>query len=700
MFYEMATGERPFKGDTAVSTMTSILRDTPLPITAVNGVLPRDLAVIVRRCLVKNPDLRTQSAKDLRNQLEDLQHAMNAGELLASVASVGGRPRRSRSQWAATGGAVVAAALLASSGTVFWFLGRSPVARSRVSRLHITPPSTAALSINGVTSDITITPDGSRVIYVGAKGTTLFVRPLDQLEATTIVRGTALRDPFVSPDGQWVGFFDGPLVLKKVALTGGPAVLVAHLDSPERGATWAGDGTIIFATAATATGLQRVSADGGTPTVLTRPDRGRGEANHWWPEVLPGGRAVLFTVTAPTGGFDAGSLADLELQSGRLTTLLRGGSHAQYVASGHLVYATPDTLHVVGFDAARLSVIGMPATVVQQVQTTSVGTVEARLARDGTLVYVAGHGTSTSASTPVWVDREGHETSLGAPPRTYREPRLSPDGTRLAVSVNLPDQIGGIWIWDLARTTLTRLTSNPAGDQTPVWTPDGRRLVFASNREGVQNLFGRAADGTGAAERLTESPNLQFPSAVSPDGTRLVFTEQSPKTGTDVMALRLDDTQRQVFPLVQTPFEERNGIVSPNGRLLAYEANDTGTFEVYVRPFPDVNSGHWQVSTNGGTQPAWAGDGQELFYVASDAALMRVAVTGGSVWKASAPSKVLEVRYGIDAINLFRRNYDIAPDGRRFLMIKPASSDGTGGPPQIVVVQHFDEELKRLVPVK
>jgi serine/threonine-protein kinase len=552
------------------------------------------------------------------------------------------------------------------------------------------------LSLNGIGRDIAITPDGSRVVYVGANGTTLFVRRLDQLEATPLVRGAAIGDPFVSPDGQWVGFFDGTVALKKVALTGGPAVLVAQVGSLEQGATWAADGTIIFAT--TSSGLQRVNADGGAPTVLTRPDRARGEAGHVWPELLPGGQAaVLYTVMPTTGGLDAASVAVLDLRSGRSTILLRGGSDAKYLASGHLVYGAAGTLRAVGFDLTRLSVLGPATPVVPQVLTTPGGAVEAALARDGTLVYATGNAANGLASTLVWVDRQGRETPIGVPPGLYNYPRISPDGTRVAV--NHRQENPHIWLWDLARATLTRVTSDPAAEVAAMWTPDGRRLVFASDRAGVLNLYSQAPDATGAVERLTESSNSQRASAVSPDGTRVVFTQESPSTGQDVLAVSLDGTH-QVLPLVQTPFNERNGIVSPDGRWLAYEADDSGAFEIYVRPFPDVNRERWPVSTSGGMQPLWARDGRELFYVALDGALMRVAVAGGSAWTAGAPMKVLEGRYIVSLAGSTSRHYDIAADGQRFLVVKQPGNVATSVPPQLVIVQHFDEELKGLVPTK
>jgi serine/threonine-protein kinase len=347
----------------------------------------------------------------------------------------------------------------------------------------------------------------------------------------------------------------------------------------------------------------------------------------------------------------------------------------------------------VAFDATRRTVVGASSPVVPQVATTSFGAAEAALARDGTLAYVAAGAGSGVARTLVWVDRQGHETPIAVPPRVYSSPRISPDGTRVAVTA-AADQDVDIWLGDLIRATLTRVTSGGI-NVVPLWMPDGRRVVFSSSRAGVLNLFSQAADGTGTVDRVTESPNAQRASAVTPDGT-VVFTEESSKTGADVMVLTLDGPRR-VRPLVQTPKNERSGIVSPDGRWLAYEADDSGSIEIYVRPFPEVNSGRWQVSTSGGTSPLWARSGHELFYWAPDATLMRVQVASGPAWTAGAPTRMFEGHY--ESLGSLLRNYDIAADGQRFLMIK-AAGNATSAPPQIVVVEHFDEELKRLVPTK
>jgi eukaryotic-like serine/threonine-protein kinase len=682
VLFEMLTARPVFAGETMSHVLAAVLTTEP-DWTTLPAETPAPIRRLLRRCLEKDRKRRLESAADARLDIDDALAAPPAGGRVVA------RPRPTWQHWSIAATVLMVAVV---AGASVWIAMRpaDPVP-PRVSRLPLTPSAAAALSIDRVERDLAITPDGSRIVYVGNRGTQLFVRALDALAPVAVFTG-APRGPFVSPDGQWIGFVDGPSVLKKVAVTGGPAVTVATLDGNSRGAAWGPDDTIIFATIAGATGLLRVDAAGGPVTVLTRPDRAQGERDHILPEVLPDGRAVLFTIMPLTGGLDAAQVAVLDLQTGTRTILVRG-THAHYVPTGHLVYAAAGTLRAVPFDLASLKTRGTPVPVIPDVVTTGDGAVDAVVARDGTLAYVSGAGGPARLNTLVWVDRQGRETPIPAPPHAYFHPRLSPDGTRAAVFAG--DQESDIWLWDLGRTTLIRVTFDPGQDPYPVWTPDGHRLIFSSERAGTRNLYWQAADGTGAVERLTDSPNAQVPTAVSPDGSRLIFTETGPKTGDDVMEIQLDGTHR-VRPLMQSSFIERNGIVSPDGRWLAYEANDSGRVEISVRPFPDVNSGHWQVSTAGGTRPLWARSGQELFYVSPTGALMRVGVERSASWSATTPT--LLVKQPHDSA-LVGRSYDVSPDGQRFLMINEGGgTDQTAAPLQIIVVQHWIEELKRLVP--
>jgi serine/threonine-protein kinase len=331
--------------------------------------------------------------------------------------------------------------------------------------------------------------------------------------------------------------------------------------------------------------------------------------------------------------------------------------------------------------------------VLSRVATTDMGAGDFAVSTDGTLVYAdAPASVAARARTLVWVDRSGKEQPVDAPPRAYLHPRLSPDGTRVALYIS--DRGNNLWIWDLRRATLTRLTVDSGQDQSPVWTPNGR-IIFTAN-QGGNNLWWQPADGTGTSERLTTSPNPQFASGITPDGRSIVFTEQTQTTASDLMQLALDGTRR-VTPLLQTKFNERNGVLSPDGRWLAYESDSSGAYEIYLRPFPNVGSGLWQVSTAGGGRPQWARSGNELFYIDLGGALWRAPVeVRGATPSVGTPTKLLDGHYFSGGGS--GRTYDVSPDGQRFLMIKAPGTDA--GAVALVIVQHWDEELKRLVPAK
>ena len=726
VLYEMLTGRRAFEGEDVSDTLANVLKSEP-DWSALPANLPAAIHTLLRRCL----------EKDRRKRIGDIAAALFALDEAANLATSPGPEDRASVQTKIEGAvsatrqdlaraarqraALIGAAALvvggAIVGTAVWLASRpAPPAPPAVTRTTITTAGAAGLSVNA-NLNLALTPDGSRLVYRGR--TQLLVRALDQLEPTPLTSLGAPVGPFVSPDGQWVGFFDSLSTLKKVAMTGGPPVTLHAVDGQVRGATWGVDGTVVFATVVTATGLQRVSAAGGDVTVLTKPNRAGGEGDHLWPEFLPGGQAVLFTITPPTGGTENAQIAVLDLRTGTYKVLLPG-SHARYIPTGHLVYGVGGTLRAVAFDLGRLAVVGTPVPVLDQVSMTPAGAVNVAVADNGTLVYLPGGTQAGATRTLVWVDRTGHETPLPAPARAYVYPRISPDGTRVALYS--ADQEQDLWVWDLARATLRRLTSEPGSDWAPVWTPDGRRLLFASDRAGgVSNVYVQAADGTGSATRLTESANGQYPTGITTDGTRVVFHETTATRGFDLRLLTLTPAlpsrpepgrgtagpgrgepvePRRVEPLIETRFDERVGIVSPDGRWLAYESNSTGRYEIYVRPFPAVGDGQWLVSNAGGAKPLWAHSDRELFYVAPDGALMTVPVEPrGTTWTAGTATKLLEARYYTGG-NFVGRHYDISSDGQRFLMLKEAGADGSGAPPPIVVVQHWFEELKRKVPGK
>jgi len=354
----------------------------------------------------------------------------------------------------------------------------------------------------------------------------------------------------------------------------------------------------------------------------------------------------------------------------------------------------------IAFDLAQLETRGTPVPVVPTVLTTPFGAVDAVAAGNGTLAYASGVNMVTAPRTLIWMDRQGREIPIPAPARPYGFPRLSPDGTRVVLYAQDGDQ--DLWVWDFARSTLTRLTFDPGLEQSGVWAPDGRRFLFSSDPRAVAlNLYVQAADGSGSATRITTTANQQIATGITPDGAHLVIQETTPTRQRDLRLLTFAPTV-SVEPLLETPFDERGGIVSPDGHWLAYESNSTGRFEIYVRPFPNVADGQWQVSNAGGVQPLWSHGGRELFYVASDGSLLSVPVTPSSTrWIVGSAVKLVDGRYytGAAGGNLPARQYDVTPDDQRFLFIKEGSSANSAvAVTQITIVQHWFEELKRLVP--
>ena len=677
---EMLTGRRPFDGDTISHVLAAVLKDEP-DWAALPPDTPAPIRRLLRRCLEKDPKRRLDSAAAARFDIDDA---------LTAPAEAVGAPAASRRRvplWAVAGAASVATAI----ASLIW-LRPTPFAPLQPSRFAIVPPAGQMLA-RSITSarSLMISQDGTRLAYLAGAPPRLMIRAIDQIEARAIPGIVYAFTPFLSPDGRWIGFWSGNQ-LRKVSINGGAPLAVCGAAAGLIGASWGDDGTIVFATPDTSTGLLRVSAEGGEPRAITRPDPAAGEIDHAFPSVLPGGRGVLFTVTA-AGGAASGQVAVFDLKTGKRKTLIRGGTQAEYVASskapaqdGFLIYASSGALYAVRFDLASLDVVGDPVLVVDRVMTYPAGAANFSVSRHGTLVYAPAQ--ADDGRTLVWVTRQGTEEPLGAPPRAYAQPRLSPDGKRVAVATT--DREVDIVVWDLTAGTLTSLTSGPGEELSPVWTHDGQRVVFSSTREGVANIFWQAADGSGTPERLTTSPNQQYPSSTSRDG-ELIFLESAPKTEADLMVLTIPAKGRaaRVTPFLQTPYREASGEISPDGRWLAYQSNESNRNEIYVRAFPARDERRWLVSVGGGVKPLWARDGRELFYL-NGASLMSVRVQTTPAFSAAAPTKMFDGQY---FAGILGRTYDVSPDGTRFLMIKNAS-DSTATPADMVVVLNWTEELE------
>jgi eukaryotic-like serine/threonine-protein kinase len=689
VLFEMITGQRAFQGKSQFSVMGAILEHDPPSITSLKPGAPLALNRVVQRCLAKDPARRWQSMADLGDELRWIASG--------GVAPTTPTPRRSRAVAAIAATALITAAIV---GSAVWALVHRPVEAPRVVRLQATPPAAAPLFVDGIAPDIALSPDGTRIVYTaGATESRLYLRALDQNEAVPLGDSGNVRGPFFSPDGEWIGYFQGAY-LKKVSVRGGPSITICGEAGGNRGASWADDDTIIFSAAGGTRGIRRVAAAGGEPVSITTVDTKSGEAAHLWPEALPDGRAVLFSAVLGTAIATSGENAVIvarDLRTGEQKTLVRGGSHPHFVSTGHLVYAVAGTLRAVRFDLEHLTVIGNPAPALDHVLTKAIGSADAAVSRNGSLVYVSG-GALAGGSRLVWLDRHGREEAIPAPPRAYVFPRISPDGTRLALDIR--DQQFDIWIWDFARKVLGRLTTNAAADSDPLWTPDSKRVVFDSQRAGAPNIYWQPADGSGATERLTTSPNAQRPLTFTSDGRLLLFREvAAEKNGPDIYVRAMEGDPASK-PLMVTPFDEQNAELSPDGRWLAYQSLESSDAEIHVRPFPAVENGHWQISTNGGLQPLWARNGRELFYFDSSRRhIMGISVEPGSTFAASNPQVVIDLGDAGAVNGALGRTYDISPDGQRFLVILPLprTTDGTSAP-QVNVVLNWGEELKRLVP--
>ena len=405
---------------------------------------------------------------------------------------------------------------------------RAPQPVVRPTRLTVNLPPSDRLAVWN-TPVAALSPDGSHIVYVanhGGGSTQLYLRSIDHFETTPIPGTEDAESPFFSPDGESVGFFaEGKL--KRVSLSGGAPLIICSAPL-YRGGSWGPDGTIIFSPSFSL-GLFRVSAAGGTPKPLTVPDRKKGEISHRWPEVLPGNKAVLFTIWTGAGGsFDNARIGVLSLETGEQRVLAEGPTYARYLHSGHLVYAQAGGLVAVPFDLRGLEVTGPPVSILEGISMSPFsGAADFSLSDDGSLAYVPG-GASLGERTLLWVNRKGAPQPLPAPPHFYHGPRLSPDGRRLAVSIRSAEP--GLWVYDLARGTLTRLTESTIAPYS-TWTPDGKHVTFSSSRSGSFNIYRMAVDGSGASERLATSENLLLPDSWSPDGQVLAFTEANPTTG-------------------------------------------------------------------------------------------------------------------------------------------------------------------------
>ena len=678
VLYELLDGRRPFTGATDLEVLQKVIHQ---PAEPVGAEVPAALRTVVEKALEKDPAERYQSMRDMVVDLRRMIRPTSEAGVSAPASAVRVSETR-RPGVLLWGGVFLLLAVL--GGLAIWKMKPSPpTASGTVSRIAITLPPGQLFASFESGAAVVLSPDGTRLAYVARQGglQQVYLRSLEGLDGKPVPGSEGGLEPFFSPDSQSLGFFAGGK-LKKISVGGGEAMSIADAPDP-RGASWGSDGKIIFVPRRGGP-VWQVSAAGGTPQPLTHiADT---ETSHRWPEILPGGQAFLFAAGRSGRNWDTARVAVQLAGSGQRRDLIQRGTNAHYASSGHLVYALGGTVMAVPFDRQRLEVKGTPTPVIESVlQLPLSGAAQYSFSATGSMVYVP-------ASVPaaqrrlVWVNRNGSEAPLAAPPRGYRHPRLSPDGRQLAVEIE--GQETQIWLYNVARETLTRFTIEGNTNSNPDWTPDGKRIIFGSNREGASGSspFWQLADGSGGAERLTSAP--EGTGSWSFAGRVLAFDGNSDVTGRDIYIFRPEGLQ----PLVRTPFNEGSPTFSRDGRWLAYSSDASGRYEIYVQPYPGPG-GRSQISTEGGAEPVWSRNGRELFYRSGDK-MMAADIDTRSSFSAGKPKSLFQGLY--QPTPIFEANYDVAPDGR-FLMIKPGGEEQA--PTQVNVVLNWFEELKRLVPV-
>jgi len=707
--YEALTGSRTFRGATATDLLAEILKSDP-DWSQLPGNTPARIRVLLWRCLQKDPRRRLRDIGEARIELSG-EWSEASGSLPVPGSTLVPHVSR-RAMFVATAVALVGGAVIA--GVATWFLSRnhtagSPSALRPVARFEIDIGRTTPLFMQNVPAEVAISPDGRRIAYTADEDGVrkLYLRDLDKTQSEPVPGTRNAWRPFFSPDGEWIGFFvpgppsAGTGKLMKVSLDGRTPVELCNA-FPPIGATWLSDDSIVFTGQDSSLNLEmspflsqlyRVSAGGGAAERLTRAEgKARGEWSHFLPRANPGEDFFLFTILGPEGRLSA---ALFDLNTGEHRTILEDALGAQYVDPGYIVFARGDALWAATFDPGS-QVVGEPVVVQSGVHVdTSSDTAPFAVSGEGSLVFVPVETAQEPLRALVWVDHDGREETIAVPPGRYWWPRVSPDGSRVAMSIQ--DGNEDIWIHQFARPqSMTRVTFDPGVDTTPLWSPDSRYLYFASLRTGSGDLFRRRADGTGTVETIWGGPQSEYPADITPDGRTLLFGVDAGGNNWNIMALSLSDRGgapspgREPRPLLDSGFAEGGTKLSPDGRWLAYNTDETTPTQVFVRPFPDVASERWQVSTDGGINPTWSSNGKEIYYRHGNK-MMAVAVENQPTFRPGLPRELFEADYYY-APDLSVQ-YDLEyPDRRRFLMIRKLPDNRTT---KLVYVGNWAAELRQ-----
>ncbi len=676
VLYEMLTGQQSFSGETVSDIIATIIKGEPDWQALPPDVGPK-LRHLLQRCLEKDPRARWRDMGDVRIEIETIRK----GDADTATSSADTSPLPRRKRLLAISAALVIAALAFFAGST---LKRDPPPR-QPKHLAIAPVSNHRPANWGSGNLLAVSPQGQDLVFTAREGTTnrLLHRPLAGTD-TRPIRGTRnATNPFFSPDGLQIGFMSGGRLMR-VSLAGGNPQTVSDAFANYRGATWTTRGTIIYGTGEHGLFEMGVSDGAEKPRPLTTLDDTKGERAHRWPERLPDGRNILFTVFRE-GGLENTRIAVLSLDSLEYHYLFdEEGFAAQYVSTGHLVFMRWSTLMAAPFDLQQLEILEPPEPLIEGISTGNGGQTNYSVSSDGSLYYQPGD-VQGGARTLVWYDRQGVPTELTHDVRSFVSPAVSPDGRRVAAAYTEGNDIH-IWIFDIEREAWVRLTSDGAINNYPTWTPDGRRIAFMSNRTGPRNLFWRPSDGSGEAEILIETELYQYPNSWSPDGKHLAFTSQHGDTKYDINILSIDD--RTVSSLVNSEHNEWAARFSPSDHWLAYISDESGEIEVYITSFPATGS-KYQVSTKGGTSPRWDPEGKGVYYRDNNQ-VMFVSFEAGPPVKLGAPQQLFETTSSSG-------QWDIHPSGDRFLVVQRAD-DPTSS--QIHVIVNWTEFLKETMPVR
>ena len=647
LLYEMATGHKAFDGKTRTSLIAAIISSQPPTISSVQAMTPPALDHVVRKCLEKDPDDRWQSARDV---MAELQWIAEGGSRVGLPGIISTRRRvREGAAWAA-----FAVASLAALGFGVAWNRRAPQPAPLV-RFQIPNPE-------GVT-DVgppVISPDGRAIAFDAADAAgkrEIWIRPLDAIESRPLAGTEGALRPIWSPDSRAIAFMSAGK-LRRVAVAGGPAQTIADAPNGADGA-WGPQGVILFDGRANDP-VWRVEAAGGVAKPVVTPDTAKGIMGAGWPAFLPGGRHFLYQTTAANPEDTTLMVRALDGTEGK--PLLKTASQVVYAPPGYLLFVRDRTLVAQPFDPQKQEIRGEPVPLGEGLGLDNVGLASISASANGVLAYRPGQGARLRL---LWMDRSGKETAALEEQREYGDTWLSPDGRRLVFGADEAGGKGDLWIRDFDRGTTTRFTFGPERAFGPVWSPDGRRIVFSTQRTS-RDLYIKDAAGTGEAEPLLESAEDKFVTDWTKDGAYVVFSSRGADTGWDLWALRMTG-DRKPFPLRKTKFAELNATVSPDGRFLAYQSNESGRVEIYVQEFPEAKS-KWQVSPDGGREPFWRADGRELYYRAPNAKLMAVSVEKAAAFTSGTPQPLFQARFAsITARGLYRPT----PDGQRFLVLAP-----------------------------